>query len=273
MPQIVGKEAPSITIEYYKGNPFSYTFTVSGAIPASNVIARIYRVGDPDKQVIIQFTVDEGLVISGQDIELSKTAQEMIMPPGTYEFAMEGSISGTFAAFVQRSFVLVRDAVGQQLPAPGFIIATAVASDEINIAWGASTAATSYTLQRSLDALAWSTVYTGPNAIFENTGLTPETLYYYRVWATATGYSDSAIIITNATTLAVGGSGGGGGPVSGCYVPVGGNTADYLVKASDADHDVEWVAFEEVPHDHDDRYYTKDEVDALANGGVFTGTI
>jgi hypothetical protein len=79
------------------------------------------------------------------------------------------------------------------------------------------------------------------------------------------------MIITNATTgLSV--SGGGGGSAS---FPPGGNLGDYLVKASDADDDVEWVEFEEVPHDHDERYYTKDEIDAmgLGSGGVYTGTI
>lgn len=273
MPTIVGKDAASITLEYYKGNPFSYDFTVAGAIPASTAIARIYRVGDPDKTVIIQFAASEGLLIVGQDIQLDKTAQEMIMPPGTYEFAMEGVISGVHSAFVQRSFLIVRDAVGQQLPVPAYLVATALSDSEINVAWGASSGATEYTLQRSLDALAWSTVYNGANAIFEDTGLTESTLYYYRVWASASGYSNSGMIITNATTLAIGG--GAGGPVTGCYVPPGGNTADFLVKASGDDFDSEWVAFEEIPHDHDERYYTRDEIDAmgLGSGGVYTGTI
>lgn len=275
MPTIVGKEAPSVTIYYYKGNPFSKDFEVSGSTPPSYAIAKIYRVGDPERVALIQFTPTDGLAISGQQIQLDKTSQEMIFPPGTYEFTMEGIIGGVHMPFVQRSLFVVNDAIGVQLATPSYIIATAQSDSEITVDWNFSVGATSYTLRRSLDALSWATIYMGPNTMYPDFGLTENTLYYYEVMATTIGASDSGWAITNATTLGVGSPGGGGGGVSGCYVPPGGNTADFLVKKSNADFDSEWVAFEEVPHDHDERYYTKDDIDALnfGSGGVFTGTL
>jgi hypothetical protein len=275
MPTIVGKEAPSITIYYYKGNPFSYTFTVSGNDAPSLAIAKIYRVNDPEKVALIQFTLADGLSISGQNIDLDKTAQEMFMPPGTYEITMEGIVGDVHMPLIQRSLFLINDAIGQQLATPSFIIATAISDSEISVDWNFVTGATSYTLRRSLDALSWATIYTGPNTMYPDFGLTASTLYYYQVMATTVGAADSGWAITNATTLATSGTPPGGGGGGGCSLPPGGNIYDTLAKASAADCDTEWIAFEEVPHDHDGRYYTKDEIDALnfGSGGVFTGTI
>jgi hypothetical protein len=274
MPTIVGKEAPSVTIYYYKGNAFSQDFLVSGTVSPDSAIAKIYRVGDPEKQALIQFANGQGLVISGQQIQLDKSATEMILPPGLFEFTMEGVVGGVHYPFVQRSMFIINDAIGQQLLAPAFIISTAISDTQVDVSWDFSDGAVNYVLRRSLDALNWSTVYTGPNAFYGDSGLTASTLYYYQVIATAPGRTDSPPVQTNTTTLAA--DGGGGGETPGfCWVPAGGNTADFLVKASDDDFDLEWVAFEEVPHDHDERYYTKDEIDGLGfgAGGVYTGTI
>ncbi len=277
MPQIVGKEAPSVTIYYYRGNAFTQTFLVSGNTPASVAVAKIFRRGDPDQIAMIQFTVGEGLVISGQEITLSKSAQEMYFPAGIYEFTMEGVIAGVHMAFVQKSMFVVNDAIGQQLPAPAFIVATAVSDSEINVDWDFAAGAMAYTLRRSIDGITWATIYNGPNTAYNDFGLTASTLYYYDVYATAPGATDSNRVGTNATTFATGSTGGGnnGGGGGGCGLPPGGIQYDSLVKASDADCDTEWVSFEEVPHDHDERYYTKDEIDDLnfGSGGVVTGTI
>jgi hypothetical protein len=274
MPTIVGKEAPSVTLYYYKGNAFSYEFTVSGDIPATDVVAKIIRVGDPDRVGLINFSSGSGVTISGQQIQLDKTASQMVLPVGTFELVMEGAIDGVYMPFIQRSMFVVRDAILQVLPSPAFIIATAISDTQVDVSWDFSEGAVNYVLRRSLDALNWATVYTGPNAFYGDTGLTETTLYYYDVIATAPGKTDSAPVQTNVTTLAASGGGGGGGGGF-CYVPEGGNTSDFLVKAGPGDFDVEWVAFEEVPHDHDERYYTKDEIDGLGfgSGGVFTGTI
>jgi hypothetical protein len=277
MPQIVGKDTPSVTIYYYKGNAFNWVFTVSGNTPPSLAVAKIFRRGDPDQTAMMQFTAGEGLSVSGQEITLSKTAQEMFFPAGIYEFTMEGVIAGVHSAFVQRSMFVVNDAIGQQLAAPAFIVATATSDSEIGVDWDFSVGAMAYTLRRSIDGITWATIYNGPNTAYNDFGLTASTLYYYDVYATAPGATDSNRVATNATTFAIGGSGGGGGggTPGGCGLPAGGNQYDTLAKASSADCDAEWIAFEEVPHDHDERYYTKDEIDGLnfGSGGVVTGTI
>jgi hypothetical protein len=210
MPTIVGKEASSFTINYYKGNPFVQDFTISGNTPATYAIARIVRINDPEKVSLIQFTSGSGMTINGQILELRKTANDMFLPPGWYEFVMEGVIGGLSLPFVQRSYFIVNDAIGSQIATPGSITATAVSSSQVNLVWAPSYLATSYTLQRSVDGLTWSTVSSGnPNTYYSDTGLSAQTLYYYRVFASSVGSADSGVLVTNVTTLNPGVSAGG----------------------------------------------------------------
>jgi hypothetical protein len=88
-----------------------------------------------------------------------------------------------------------------QLATPTGFTATAAGSTQINLAWSAVTNATSYTLDWSANGTTgWTNVYTGSGVSTSHTGLTASTTYYYRVKATASGFTDSAYANSNATT-------------------------------------------------------------------------
>jgi len=84
------------------------------------------------------------------------------------------------------------------------ITAAPLNSSQIDITIGAIDNATAYLLQSSLDgATNWQTLATTSGG-FSHTGLTPATIYYYRVKAIGnTTYPDSDFALTNAKTGAV----------------------------------------------------------------------
>jgi Fibronectin type III domain len=86
-----------------------------------------------------------------------------------------------------------------QLSTPTGFTATGASSTSIALSWSAVSNATSYTLDRSPDgSTSWTNQYTGSGLTFTNTGLTTGTTYYYRVKATASGYTDSAYANANS---------------------------------------------------------------------------
>jgi hypothetical protein len=93
-----------------------------------------------------------------------------------------------------------------QLATPGSFTATQASSTQINLSWAAVTNATAYVVDRATNS-GFTTgvtlaIYSGSGTSYNNTGLTASTTYYYRVRATASGYSDSAYATANATTAA-----------------------------------------------------------------------
>ncbi len=85
------------------------------------------------------------------------------------------------------------------------LTATVVSSTEIDLSWDSVLYATSYVLQRALNSTFTSgltSIYQGALLAFSDTALTASTTYYYRVVATATGYTNSAYGYVNKTTEA-----------------------------------------------------------------------
>jgi len=85
--------------------------------------------------------------------------------------------------------------------APQSFTATAASSTQINLSWSAPSsdggaAITSYTLKRGA-----TTIYTGSNTSFNNTGLSPGTAYSYTVLAT-NSVGDGPTASASATTSA-----------------------------------------------------------------------
>lgn len=70
------------------------------------------------------------------------------------------------------------------------------------LSWTPVGVADFYTLQRSTDQAAWTTVYTGAAATAPVTGLTPSTTYYFRVSATNGAFQSGWSANVQVTTLA-----------------------------------------------------------------------
>jgi len=241
MPIIVGKEAVSATINYYRGNAFAEVFTVAGAVPPTVASGKISRIGDPDKEAIISFFSGSGLVISGQNITLSKTAQQMILPSGQYELSLEATIGGVSQKMLNNSYLVINDTILTVLPASASIVATAASGVAVNVVWAAIVGATSYRLERSLDGALWSQVYLGPNTTFSDTGLTALTLYYYRVSGSASAMETSPYTQTNITTLVLTSG-------EGYFLPSGGTEGQYLEKAGSISGATRWKNFPTIPN-------------------------
>lgn len=102
------------------------------------------------------------------------------------------------------SFVVPPLVVVPQLAAPGSFTATPASDSQINLSWTASPNATGYTIDRATNA-GFTTglslgIYSSNGTSFNNTGLTASSTYYYRIKATAPGYSDSPYATANAAT-------------------------------------------------------------------------
>lgn len=87
--------------------------------------------------------------------------------------------------------------------APTELVANAVSSAQINLTWtDNATNETGYRIERSLDGTSWSTRATlGSNTtIFNDTGLTGATTYWYRVYAyNSTGNSANSNVVSATT--------------------------------------------------------------------------
>ncbi|HYT77700.1 MAG TPA: fibronectin type III domain-containing protein [Actinomycetota bacterium] len=89
-------------------------------------------------------------------------------------------------------------------PSPSGLTAVAASPTEIDLTWADVTAETGYRVERSLDGSTdWTTVATTGQDLTtqSDTGLSPGTTYYYRVFATNGGgdssASDVALALTN----------------------------------------------------------------------------
>ncbi len=103
----------------------------------------------------------------------------------------------------------VASAVAQTstLPVTPTLTATPISSTQINLSWTASTGASSYQLETSADGGAnWSTLATQAGTTYNNTGLSLDTVYKYRITATSgSGASAVSPVITTTTLLAAAG--------------------------------------------------------------------
>lgn len=83
-------------------------------------------------------------------------------------------------------------AMAAALAAPANFAASAVEATTMTLAWDAVTDATGYVLQRATDVgftTGVTTLYTGTDLTFDDSGLTTATTYYYRVRATKSGWT------------------------------------------------------------------------------------
>ncbi|WP_448104744.1 hypothetical protein [Pedobacter panaciterrae] len=91
----------------------------------------------------------------------------------------------------------------EKLATPTLALGTAT-GDSMPATWGAITNGTTYTLQRDTNSSFANavTVYTGSALSFTDIGLTPSTLYYYRLRVTANGFTGSNYSTASKSTTA-----------------------------------------------------------------------
>ena len=85
----------------------------------------------------------------------------------------------------------------------------------IKLAWASVPSATSYTVEQALNSgftSGLATIFTGSGTSTNATGLSPGTTYFFRVHATAAGFTPGAYVITNCTTSS------GGSPIAQAYI-------------------------------------------------------
>src|SRR5690606_10747871 len=84
-------------------------------------------------------------------------------------------------------------AAPEPLDAPVSLTSTDITDVGVSLSWSSVDNATNYILQRATqsDYSDASQIYSGSNTTFDDSGLTPDTTYYYRVKAQASGFTDS----------------------------------------------------------------------------------
>jgi phosphodiesterase/alkaline phosphatase D-like protein len=109
--------------------------------------------------------------------------------------ASKGAINSDFSGVV--------NATTPGFAAPSALVATAAAPDQIKLTWADNTAyETNYRIERSLDGVTFTPLATtGANVTaYTNTGLIPNTRYYYRVRASKGAINSDFSGAANATT-------------------------------------------------------------------------
>ena len=187
--QSLGTFNPSMTFDG-TGAYSDYTLTTNITITATGIVNGNERfvkiIGNASNTVAVG---SGGLLIRGNVGTL---------PGGNNYFYMKA-----FAGVVHISVI---NPTQSQLSTPANFTATSGQDSRIPLSWDSVTGATGYTLQQSTDQTNWSNVsgYGGTATNYTVTSLTNNTLYYFRVQATASGYSPSAWVQTSATPAAAG---------------------------------------------------------------------
>ncbi len=101
----------------------------------------------------------------------------------------------------------IYQSAGTTLSAPGSFTATP-GNAQVALAWAAVTSATGYVVDRATNS-GFTTgvtlgIYSASGLSFTDTGLTNGTTYYYRIRATASGFTDSGYSTANGTPAASG---------------------------------------------------------------------
>ena len=107
----------------------------------------------------------------------------------------------TGETYIWNGSAMVSSGGGQPLETPE-LSSSVINSSQIDLSWTAVPNAYIYILERSLvsDFSSPVTLYEGSNLSFVNTGLDPNTTYYYRISALGYGYLNSSYSILFDTT-------------------------------------------------------------------------
>ncbi len=142
-------------------------------------------------------------VVPWQDMDLGFDATILAnLSPGTY-FLVVGS-HGNYGDVGQYRVSGMIVPPKSPPPAPSGLVATAVSSDNVDLAWTIHTTnAFNYVVERSLDGHAWTMAASlpGSSTSFVDSGLTPATPYFYKVYAIGMDGPSDESNLAFATTL------------------------------------------------------------------------
>jgi len=174
---------PGLTAD---GSPVAVnlSFSVAGAIPLSGF--NIFR-GDSADELVLLTTIANGSTRNYRD--------ESVAPDQTY-FYQVSALSGEFES-PRSSVAQVRTVIN---PLTG-VSATALSATSIRISWNPVADAIGYLIQDGNGAAIATVPAAG--SFYDDEGLTPATLYRYRVIADFGGGLMTNFVATEATTLAV----------------------------------------------------------------------
>lgn len=176
-------------------------------------------VGNAPNAVVAKSTVsfvDAGINSTNTEIIFKVDAALQSYKPGRAINGISGFVANAGYYFVAKqdmdlTAILVPPLSGiTQLNTPTNFTATPTSTTQINLAWDAVASATGYVVDRATNS-GFTTgvtlgIYSSSGTSYNNTGLTASTTYYYRVRATAAGFTDSNYATASGTTQTAGGS-------------------------------------------------------------------
>ena len=168
---------------------------------------------DPNLDILVRILDDGGNIIGEEDeYSILPASLNLNLPAGTYYIHIDGVGTGdpdigyTDYASLGQYFISGTLPVPQLPPDPPTgLSALPESSNQVNLSWADnSNNENGFTIERSLNGVnSWNAIgYTGGNiSAYSDTGLTPSTIYHYRVFAYNiignSGYTNTA----DATTL------------------------------------------------------------------------
>ncbi len=150
----------------------------------------------------------------------------MLVNQGTQAFSITFETAGTQSLTVTdmtSQLTTTQSGINVAPAAPLNLVATAVSTSQINLAWTASSGATGYLIQQSLTGSSgWTQVgstSSGSTTTFQETGLSAGTTYYYRVVATLGNEDSPYSNVASATTTGTGTTASASSIWSNSFVP------------------------------------------------------
>lgn len=131
-----------------------------------------------------------------EKIEIAKLSQAYaisdIAKSGLYGGGIDLSIARKIYC-IRKNVEFLYNFIAAPLPTPQLFVSV-VSSSEIDLNWTDVANATGFVLERATNSnfsVGLITLYTGALFAFADTGVSQNTTYYYRIKATATGFTDS----------------------------------------------------------------------------------
>ncbi len=149
------------------------------------------------------FTANVTIVYSGTAVS---TTNNGLTPATSYYYRVKATGTGNYSDGPYSAVGTATTGSGGPLGTPSLAL-NGAASTQITTVWTSVTSASGYTLQQAANAAftaGVTTVYSGTATSFTQAGLTPQTVYYYKVKATGSGnYADGALTAALSATTTV----------------------------------------------------------------------